>query len=248
MQELPDFDSSLRDAGSRDRKYDQRPRTDALPEFERAQTVTLQIEVLRETYDDLLRTIVANEWEREEGLRTVLLTGLGYLDARLNLEGLSPDSVERSDADAVRRVDAMTRELAAYHSMYSVMKFKAFNLYKTNQALEFNVSGLRATDRMWEGWADRMRREHAQLQVECIRLRSLMSEFKLDWDQSIAYDTQALEQLEQPHITTPLLPRILTEGVARPEASHDEPPLPTPQAPPQPTLWEKIKAFFLSNK
>ena len=247
MQELPDFDSSLRDPGSRDRKRDARPRADAMPEFDRAQTVTLQIEVLRETYEDLLRTVVANEWEREEGLRTVLLTGLGYLDARLNLDGLSPDSVERSEADAVRRVDSMVKELAAYHSMYSVMKFKAFKLYKTNQVLEFNVSGLRATERMWEGWADRMRREHAELQAECIRLRSLMSEFKLDWDHPLSDDTQTLPLAEASHITTPLSPRILPEPVTPQAYLPVEPPLQTPTVPPRPSLWERIKTFFLSQ-
>src|SRR6478672_8502554 len=116
MQELPDFDSSLWEPGSRDRKRDQRTRADSLPEFERTQTVTLQIEVLRETYEDLLRAIVSNEWGRDEGMRTVLLTGLGYLDARLNLDGLSPDTVEQGEPDAVRRVDTMVKELAAYHS------------------------------------------------------------------------------------------------------------------------------------
>jgi hypothetical protein len=127
------------------------------------------------------------------------------------------------------------------------MKFKAFKLYKTNQVLEFNVSGLRATERMWEGWADRMRREHAELQAECIRLRSLMSEFSLDWDHPLSDDTQALALMEPAHITTPLSPRILPEpGAAQPYLPA-EPPLQTPMMPARQSLWERIKALFQSK-
>jgi hypothetical protein len=61
--------------------------------------------------------------------------------------------------------------------MYAVMKFKAFKMYKLNQTLEFNVAGLRATERMWEEWAERMRREQTELRTELLRLRSVMSEF-----------------------------------------------------------------------
>jgi hypothetical protein len=161
---------------------DRRPRrVEKIPVLDEADSATLQIELLKENYQELLKVVADNEWAEDEGFRTVLLSGLGYLSARAKLDEVNRLAAN-GDAEAAKKMDAMVKELAAYHSMYSVMKFKAFKLYKVNQVLEFNVSGLRATERMWEGWADRMRRQHAAQQAELLRLRSLMSEFKLDWD------------------------------------------------------------------
>ena len=161
---------------------DRRPRrVERIPVLDEAESATLQIELLKENYEELLKVVADTEWAVDEGFRTVLLSGLGYLSAKAKLDEVNRLAAN-GDAEAAKKMDAMVKELAAYHSMYSVMKFKAFKLYKVNQVLEFNVSGLRATERMWEGWADRMRRQHAAQQAELLRLRSLMSEFKLDWD------------------------------------------------------------------
>jgi hypothetical protein len=45
--------------------------------FEGAETVTLQIHLLKETCDDIQGTIERNGWEPEEGLRILLTQGLG---------------------------------------------------------------------------------------------------------------------------------------------------------------------------
>lgn len=239
MQDFSDFDSSLRDQSSQAQKRNPRSGTEPIPEFDRAVTVMLEIEVLKETYDEILGAIIANEWEREEGLRTVLLSGLGYLDAKLNLDGINRQAILDGESEAAGRVDSMIKELAAYHSMYSVMKFKAFKLYKTNQALEFNIAGLRETERMWEGWADRMRREHTALQGECIRLRALMSEFKLDWDQPTAGMFDVAPQPEEPAITTPLLARILPDGVGETLVVPPYEPMRS-----KPSMWERFRSFL----
>jgi len=161
---------------------DRRPRrVEKIPVLDEADSATVQIDLLKEHYQELLTVIEANEWAEDEGFRTVLLSGLGYLSAKAKLDEVNRLATS-GDPEAAKKMETMVKELAAYHSMYSVMKFKAFKLYKVNQVLEFNVSGLRATERMWEGWADRMRRQHAEQQSELLRLRSLMSEFKLDWD------------------------------------------------------------------
>jgi len=162
-----------------------------VPEFDRAESVTVQIEILKESYDKLKDVIVANEWEQEEGLRTVLLNGLGYLESDLQVKGINEAAFAANQAEAAKRMDTLVKDLAAYHSMYSVMKYKAFKYYKVNQVLEFNISGLRATERMWEGWAERTRRQQAELQAENLRLRALMSEFKLDWDTGAGQEAPA---------------------------------------------------------
>ncbi len=151
-----------------------RPRVEPIPVLDAAEQVTVRIDLLREHYDSIRRLCQANGWKEQEGLLTVLLSGMGYLDATLQVESInrSEDSTELA-----RRVDSLVQDLASYHSMYAVMKFKAFKMYKLNQTLEFNVAGLRATERMWEEWAERMRKEQAELRTEVLRLKAVMSEF-----------------------------------------------------------------------
>lgn len=151
-----------------------RPRVEPVPVLDAAEQVTVQIDLLREHYDSIMRICRENEWKEQEGLLTVIMSGLGYLDSTLQLE-----SINRSEdaGELVQRVDSLVQDLASYHSMYAVMKFKAFKMYKLSQTLEFNVAGLRATERMWEEWAERMRKEQAELRTEVLRLRAVMSEF-----------------------------------------------------------------------
>lgn len=151
-----------------------RPRVEPIPVLDAAEQVTVQIDLLREQYEAIRRLSQANGWKEQEGLLTVLMAGVGYLDASLQVEGINRSEDE---GELARRVDSLVQDLASYHSMYAVMKFKAFKMYKLNQTLEFNVSGLRATERMWEEWAERMRREQTELRTEVLRLRSVMSEF-----------------------------------------------------------------------
>lgn len=151
-----------------------RPRVEPIPVLDAAEQVTVQIDLLREQYDSIRRLCQANGWKEQEGLLTVLMSGVGYLDANLQVE-----SINRSEdaGELAGRVDGLVQDLASYHSMYAVMKFKAFKMYKLNQTLEFNVAGLRATERMWEEWAERMRKEQSELRTEVLRLRAIMSEF-----------------------------------------------------------------------
>jgi hypothetical protein len=161
----------------------QRSSIEPVPVFDAASSVRVDIEILQESYAELLRIIEANEWTLDEGLTTVFLAGIGMQKGLVYLDEVN-DLAAHGDAHASKRVDDIVQELAAYHSMYSVMKFKAFKQYKLNQALEFNNAGLRAQEIMWQEWAERMRRERDTLNAELVRLRSLLSEFKLDWEES----------------------------------------------------------------
>ncbi len=151
-----------------------RPRVEPIPVLDASEQVTVQIDLLREHYEAIRRLCQANGWKEQEGLLTVLMSGMGYLDATLQVESIN--RIEEA-GELARRVNSLVQDLASYHSMYAVMKFKAFKMYKLNQTLEFNVAGLRATERMWEEWAERMRKEQAELRAEVLRLRSVMSEF-----------------------------------------------------------------------
>lgn len=199
-----------------------------------AEQVTVQITLLREQYQAIEALAAANEWEPAEGLLTVLMSGLGYLDATLRIEGLN-DSPDKSRIE--EQLESLIKDLASYHSMYAVMKYTAFKMYKINQTLEFNVAGLRATERMWEEWAERMRKEQTDLRAEVLRLRSLLSEFSIDvyTGKDGALVTKRLDEV---------LPGIipsLREPVS--EAKAQMPPAPT-ESPSQtarkPSLWARL--------
>lgn len=180
MQENTDLPNSIKDDGYVSRR---KPRSalEPIQMFDEAGLVSLEVEILEENYRELKALMQANEWGTDEGLRTVFLAGLGFQRAQWHLDAISA-LAQRDDPALIERVDAMVNELASYHSMYSVLKFKAFKLYKLNQVLEFNNSGLRAQEELWQEWAARMRRDKEDLKAEVIRLRALLSEFKLDWD------------------------------------------------------------------
>lgn len=161
-------DSPSQPVGSR------RPRVEPIPVLDAAEQVTVSIDLLREHYLSIQQICKANDWNEQEGLLTVLMAGMGYLDATLQVEQINRTE-ERTEI--AERVDKLVQDLASYHSMYAVMKFKAFKMYKLNQTLDFNVAGLRATERMWEEWAERMRKEQSELRTAVLRLRSVMSEF-----------------------------------------------------------------------
>ncbi|HEX9990649.1 MAG TPA: hypothetical protein VGE45_19495 [Chloroflexia bacterium] len=147
--------------------------------LEGAEAVTFQVDILKESYEEILALIKLNDLEHEEGLRTVLLAGLGYMDAQLRVDKINK-AYAAGDPKVTEHIEGLTQDLAAYHSMYSALKYRTFFLYKTSQKLEFNVAGLRASERMWEEWAARIRQEHADLRAEVTRLRAIVSEFRVD--------------------------------------------------------------------
>jgi hypothetical protein len=206
-----------------------------MPVFDEASLVTLQIEVLRESYDEILRVLEANEWGMDEGLTTMLLSGLGLQKGLVHLSEVN-GMAARGDAHASQRVDDIVQELAAYHSMYSVMKFKAFKLYKLNQVLEFNNSGLRAQEEMWQEWAERMRAERDELSAELLRMRSLMSEFKLDWEDSGA-----------PPLPPGVFASLKVKELENQPVAEEEPVAPVfilPEEPRRLSFWERVKILF----
>jgi len=199
--------------------------------------MSVQVEILKEQLDEVVRVIEANEWEMGEGLTTILLSGLGLQKGRVHLDEVN-GMVARGEAHADQRVDAIVQELAAYHSMYSVMKFKAFKLYKLNQVMEFNNAGLRAQEEMWQEWADRMRGERDELNAELLRLRSLLSEFKLDWDDSGA------PPLPLGLLASPTVKEIESLPPVEEESEIPQQTPATQAVEEKPSLWARVKKLF----
>jgi hypothetical protein len=205
-----------------------------VPLLDAATAVTVSIEILAETYQEILAVARASGYDEDEAVRTVLLSGLGYESGRLHLDTLNRTAQLGTELSA-ERVDAIVSELAGYHSMYSVLKYKAFKLYKQNQRLTFNNAGLRAQEKMWNEWADRVRRERDAQDAELLRLRSILSEFALDWEAAGGAE----------------LPRGLLEAAKLPEEEHAEPvedPSEESPEPPAvelpPSLWARLLRFL----
>ena len=154
-----------------------------VPLLDVASTVTVSIEILKESLDEILAIARESGYSEDEAVRLVLLSGLGYESGRLHLDTLNRAANLGTELSAAR-VEAIVNDLAGYHSMYSVLKYKAFKLYKQNQRLEFNNAGLRAQEQMWQEWSDRMRKERDSLRDEVLRLKSMLSEFSLNWEAS----------------------------------------------------------------
>jgi hypothetical protein len=154
-----------------------------VPLLDVASTVTVSVEILKESHDEILAIARESGYSEDEAVLLVLLSGLGYESGRLHLDALNRAANLGTELSPAR-VEAIVNELAGYHSMYSVLKYKTFKLYKQNQRLEFNNAGLRAQEQMWQEWSDRMRKERESLRDEVLRLKSILSEFSLNWEAS----------------------------------------------------------------
>lgn len=134
-------------------------------EFERrffadAEVVTLEIQILKETYDDILAAIERNGWELEEGPRILLTLGLGYAQGQHLLQA---DDEERA---------RLVQRLADLESVAAVMKFRTFSFMRDNQVLEMRMGALENAKIGLEAVIRRLRPERDALQEEVDRLRA----------------------------------------------------------------------------
>ncbi len=210
-----------------------------VPLLDAASAVTVSVQILKESHEENLGIARESGYSEDDAVRLVLLSGLGYESGRLHLDALNHSANLGTELSAAR-VEAIVNELAGYHSMYSVLKYKTFKLYKQNQRLEFNNAGLRAQEQMWQEWSDRMRRERESLRDEVLRLKSLLSEFSLNWEASGG----------------PPLPQAVLDAAKMPKEAEPQPePEPEPEFPPDEEyfapedevprgLWWRLVRFF----
>ncbi|MCL4303666.1 MAG: hypothetical protein KJ077_48720 [Anaerolineae bacterium] len=128
--------------------------------FAGAEKVKLEIEVLKETYDEIQAAIERNGWEVEEGLRILLTLGLGYVQGRQVIEA---DDATR--AYLAEQLNQMASELA-------VMKFRTFSFMRDNQTLEMRMGALRNSVTGLEGVVHRLRPERDAFKEEAEQLRA----------------------------------------------------------------------------
>ena len=128
--------------------------------FAGAEIVTLEIKVLKETYDDILAVIQHNGWEVEEGPRILLTLGLGYAQGRYVLH---------ADDEQRRR---LAERLADLESVAAAMKFRTFTFMRDNQVLEMRMGALRNAVTGLEATIHRIRPERDEMKAEVDRLRT----------------------------------------------------------------------------
>jgi hypothetical protein len=127
--------------------------------FEGAEIVTLEIPVLKETYDDLVTVIERNGWDPDEGLRTLLTLGLGYTQGQRLLQA---DDEERA---------RLAERLNDLESVAAVMKFRTFSFMRDNQVLEMRTGALENAKTGLEAVIRRLRPERDALKQEVDELR-----------------------------------------------------------------------------
>lgn len=172
--------------------------------FKGVSATTVEVPLLKETLRDARALIEEQKWDETEGLQIILANGLYYLRGEKQLQGLSGGT----DGLAAE-VERLSRDLMDMHSMYAVMKYRAYTLSEAKQALEFNVTGLEtenrwSTSRLWQFRADeeRMQKELDALRAENEDLRQRLAEFEAPEAEPAA-----------PQRRRPLLTRVL--GVFR---------------------------------
>ena len=127
--------------------------------FEGAEVVSVEIKLLKETYEEMVALLERSGWEVDKGLRILLAQGLGYAKGQLFLEA---DDEERT---------RMAKRLAERESMYAVMKFETFNFMRDNQVLEMREAALRQANIGLESVVKRLHAEGDALTEETRRLR-----------------------------------------------------------------------------
>jgi len=127
--------------------------------FEGAEVVSVEIKILKETYEEMVAILERGRWDLDKGFRILLAQGLGYAKGQLLLEA---DDEERA---------RMAKRLAERESMYAVMKFETFNFMRDNQVLEMREAALRQSNTGLEGVVRRLRAENDALIEETRRLR-----------------------------------------------------------------------------
>lgn len=152
--------------------------------FQGVAQATVSIPLLQEHLEQANTLIRANGWSDEEGLRIIFINGLRYLVGQAYLNALGGD-----ESTLAQEIQRLTSELMDVQSKYAVMKFRAYTLDQAKQALEMNVTGLEAENRLsasrlWKFHADEeiLRNQIRELQAENQRLAQQVAALKGEAD------------------------------------------------------------------
>jgi len=127
--------------------------------FKDTTTVAVEISILNDTYQDMLRLIADKQWDTAEGMQSLLLSGYGYELGSLSLH---------ADSEAQEEI---ARRLAELEAVAAVMRFQTYAYLKGNQTLNMHVVALERQNAGLMGLVERLRSEITTLQCENEELR-----------------------------------------------------------------------------
>jgi hypothetical protein len=134
--------------------------------FDGAEQVKVEIILMRETWDDLLNVIEADEWKQNEGLIILLTTGMAFLRAERALS-VPQGAAGLSDAEIKKLLD----RLMVTEARYASIKNFAFDMMRDHRALEIKQGPIEREYLHYKSIAWPLRRENDALKAEVEHLR-----------------------------------------------------------------------------
>ncbi len=128
--------------------------------------VTFEITVESETAREIERVIAENGWERAEGLRLLLGSGLGYVRGEKILQAVESGAMTAQDLQTV------VSRMMETESRLAVLRFRAFELEQANQNWELSTGAIQNERIGLRGVVKRLREEIAALKMENEQLRA----------------------------------------------------------------------------
>ena len=132
---------------------------------EQYELVTLEITVASATAREIERVMVENGWERAEGLRLILGSGLGYLQGEKTLKAIEAGAMTAQD------LHKLVSRMMDTESRLAVLRFRAFELQRANQNWELSTGAIQNERMGLRGVVHRLREEIAALKAENAQLR-----------------------------------------------------------------------------
>jgi len=134
--------------------------------FEGAEQVKVEVTLMRETWDDLLKMMEENGWKQNEGLIILLTTGMAFLRAERALSvsqgtaGLSGDEIKK-----------LLDRLTVVEARYASIKNFAFDVMRDHRTLELRAAPMERENLALHNLVWPLRRENDALKAEVQRLK-----------------------------------------------------------------------------
>lgn len=122
--------------------------------------VTFEVTVEGETARKIEHVIAENGWERADGLRLILGSGLGYIKGDQILKAIESGAMTAED------LQRLVSRMVETESRLAVLRFRAFEMEKANQAWELSTGAIQNDRIGLRGVVHRLREEIAALKAE----------------------------------------------------------------------------------
>jgi hypothetical protein len=133
--------------------------------FDGAEQVKVEVTLMRETWDDLLKVIEDNEWKPNEGLIILLTTGMAFLRAERALS--VPQGAAALSGEEVKK---LLDRLMVIEARYASIKNFAFDIMRDHRVLEIKHAPIEQEYLHYKGMVWPLRRENDALKAEITRL------------------------------------------------------------------------------